>query len=76
MSDLNRQKERLEEKIMDQYKRYDPVKKKNRGFGANLVRKAKQMVKVNNIYCYFRWVVICFILRKFGKFDLFSVIAI
>lgn len=42
VAELNRQKERLEEKIMDQYRRYDPIKKKNKSFWANLMKRTKQ----------------------------------
>ncbi|ELU01156.1 hypothetical protein CAPTEDRAFT_219709 [Capitella teleta] len=44
VADLSRQKERLEEKIMEQYRRYDPIKKKNKSFGANFVKRARQML--------------------------------
>lgn len=33
---------------MEQYKRQE-VKKKNKGFGANLVRKAKQIIRGNRV---------------------------
>lgn len=42
MNDLKRQKERLEEKIMEHYKRQDN-QKKNRGLGARIARKAARI---------------------------------
>nr|XP_022333848.1 girdin-like isoform X3 [Crassostrea virginica] len=42
MNELKRQKERLEEKIMEHYKRQD-TQKKNRGLGARIARKAARI---------------------------------
>ncbi|XP_043226429.1 girdin-like [Amphibalanus amphitrite] len=42
LNNLRRQKEKLEEKIMEQYRRMDNYTPKKRGFGANLVRRVKR----------------------------------
>ncbi|XP_060071604.1 girdin-like [Ylistrum balloti] len=47
MSDLRRQKERLEEKIMDHYRRQE-VSKKNRGLGARIARRAAKIFVSRN----------------------------
>ncbi|KAK3093661.1 hypothetical protein FSP39_018593 [Pinctada imbricata] len=47
LNDLNRQKERLEEKIMDYYKRQENHKK-NKGLGARIARKAAKIFVSKN----------------------------